>query len=99
MSKACKLKTNTFVGVSLFSPHYEAKARRLLASCERVQICCKATLLPSDVYGPGNPTRTRTRARARTRTRTPNPNQARDGRARFGLPRRTGRRAGGGLAR
>ena len=30
MSKACKLKTNTFVGVSLFSPHYEAKARRLL---------------------------------------------------------------------
>ena len=71
MSKACKLKTNTFVGVSLFSPHYEAKARRLLASCERVQICCKATLLPSDVYGPGNPTRTRTRARARTRTRNP----------------------------
>ena len=66
MSKACKLKTNTFVGVSLFSPHYEAKARRLLASCERVQICCKATLLPSDVYGPGNPTRTRTRTRART---------------------------------
>ena len=74
MSKACKLKTNTFVGVSLFSPHYEAKARRLLASCERVQICCKATLLPSDVYGPGNPTRTRTRARTRTPTRTPTPN-------------------------
>ena len=55
MSKTCKLKTNTFVGVSLFSPHYEAKARRLLASCERVQICCKATLLPADAFGPGAP--------------------------------------------
>ena len=55
MSKACKLKTNVFVGVSLFSPNYEKKARRLLASCERVTVCCKATLLPPDAFGPGAP--------------------------------------------
>ena len=55
MSKACKLKTNSFVGVSLFSPNYEKKARRLLASCERVGVCCKATLLPADAFGPDAP--------------------------------------------
>jgi hypothetical protein len=55
MSKACKLETNTFVGISMFSPNYESKARRLLASCERVTVCCKATLLPPDAFGPDAP--------------------------------------------
>ena len=36
----------------MFSPKYEPKARRLLASCERVGVCCKATLLPPDAFGP-----------------------------------------------
>jgi hypothetical protein len=52
MSPFCKKKFNQFVGVTMYSPKYDSKARRLLNSCERVGVCCKATLLPPDVYGP-----------------------------------------------
>jgi hypothetical protein len=43
------------VGVTFFSPKYEGKARRLLYSCERVGVCCKATLLPPNVFGANAP--------------------------------------------
>ena len=39
----------------MYSPKYEDKARRLLNSCQRVGVCCKATLLPADAYGPKAP--------------------------------------------
>jgi hypothetical protein len=51
----CKKRSNPFVGVTLFSQSYEVKAHRLLESCKRVGVCCKATLLPADVFGPGAP--------------------------------------------
>ena len=41
--------------MTLFSPSYEVKARRLLESCKRVGLCCKATRLPADVFGPDAP--------------------------------------------
>ena len=55
MSSFCRRKINEFVGVSLYSPKYTSKARRLLHSCERVGVCCKATLLPPDAFGPNAP--------------------------------------------
>jgi len=55
MSPMCKSKLNQFVGVTFFSPKYEGKARRLLYSCERVGVCCKATLLPPNVFGANAP--------------------------------------------
>ena len=55
MSSFCKQKINEFVGVSLYSPKYEPKARRLIHSCQGVGVCCKATLLPPNVYGPNAP--------------------------------------------
>jgi hypothetical protein len=55
MSSFCRRKINEFVGVSLYSPHYTSKARRLLHSCERVGVCCKATLLPPNAFGPDAP--------------------------------------------
>ena len=55
MSSFCKRKLNEFVGVSLYSPKYTSKARRLLHSCERVGVCCKATLLPPTAFGPDAP--------------------------------------------
>ena len=41
MSDMCKSSDNQFVGISLYSPHYKAKAERLLRSCARVGVCCK----------------------------------------------------------
>ena len=46
MNKFCKKKGHKFVGVSLFSPSYSEKAERLLRSCERNDVCCKATEIP-----------------------------------------------------
>ena len=51
MSATCKSSANQFVGISLYSPKYEAKAKRLLRSCARVGVCCKATFLPPDAFG------------------------------------------------
>jgi hypothetical protein len=51
----CKKRSNPFVGVTLYSKSYEVKAYRLLESCKRVGVCCKATLLPADVFGHGVP--------------------------------------------
>ena len=51
LSATCKSKANQFVGVALYSPKYEGKARRLLRSCSRVGVCCKATLLRPDAFG------------------------------------------------
>merc|ERR1719409_292760 len=39
----------------MYSPRYEAKAARLVRSCERVGVCCKAMLLPADTFGPDAP--------------------------------------------
>ena len=55
MSGICKSSDNKFVGISLYSPAYKAKAERLVRSCSRVGVCCKATLLPSDAFGPDAP--------------------------------------------
>ena len=55
MSRMCKSVANRFVGVTLYSPAFENKARRLVRSCELVGICCKATNLPHDAFGPGAP--------------------------------------------
>merc|ERR1719201_881332 len=41
--------------ISLYSPSYKEKAMRLLRSCARVGVCCKATLLPANAFGPGAP--------------------------------------------
>ena len=55
MSAICQSMDNQFVGISLYSPHYKDKAERLLRSCARVGVCCKARLLPADAFGPGSP--------------------------------------------
>ena len=55
MSGICRAKDNKFVGISLYSPKYKDKAERLLHSCSRVGVCCKATLLPADAFGPEAP--------------------------------------------
>ena len=55
MSEYCKSAQIEFVGVSLFSPAYEEKARRLLDSCNRVGVCCKATEVYADYLGPNAP--------------------------------------------
>ena len=55
MSGICKSSDNKFVGISLYSPAYKAKAERLVRSCARAGVCCKATLLPSDAFGPDAP--------------------------------------------
>ena len=51
MSAICQSTDNQFVGISLYSPHYKDKAERLLRSCARVGVCCKARLLPADAFG------------------------------------------------
>ena len=58
MSRFCSSEMNTFVGVSLFSPTYRDKATRLVKSCERNGICCKAMELPSDAFGAASPEKT-----------------------------------------
>ena len=55
MSRFCRSEANQFVGVSLYSPKYEADATRLVRSCERVGVCCKAMQLSSDAFGPEAP--------------------------------------------
>ena len=55
MSVWCKSSQIAFVGVSLFSPKYEDKARRLLSSCNKLGVCCKATEVGSDYLGPSAP--------------------------------------------
>ena len=55
MSRFCKSSHNHFVGITLFSPKYLDKAKLLLKSCERVGICCKGTVLPSDAFGSNAP--------------------------------------------
>ena len=52
MSTYCQSEQISFVGVSFFSPNYEAKAKRLLESCNKMGVCCKATALASDFLGP-----------------------------------------------
>ena len=55
MSGICRSGDNQLVGISMFSPKFKDKAERLLRSCSRVGVCCKATLLPSDAFGPNVP--------------------------------------------
>jgi hypothetical protein len=55
MSVWCKSSQIEFVGVSLFSPAYEEKARRLLGSCNLNGVCCKATMVGSDFMGASTP--------------------------------------------
>ena len=47
MTSACKKAHHGFVGISFFSPNYKDKAERLLRSCARHDICCKATQAPT----------------------------------------------------
>tara|TARA_B100000795_G_scaffold222440_1_gene177371 strand:- start:548 stop:2749 length:2202 start_codon:yes stop_codon:yes gene_type:complete len=54
MSPACKKHKNDFVGITFYSPAYKFKAERLLKSCGRHDICCKATEAP-DTFGPNAP--------------------------------------------
>jgi hypothetical protein len=55
MSRFCKSVSNQFAAISMYSPRYQAKAERLVRSCERVGVCCKAMLLPADTFGPDAP--------------------------------------------
>ena len=41
-----------FVGISLYSPKYQDKATRLLASCARFSLCCRVTGVPANAFGP-----------------------------------------------
>merc|ERR1740130_111315 len=52
MSNICHSESNQFVGITMYSPMYQHKAARLVRSSERVGVCCKATLLPADAFGP-----------------------------------------------
>ena len=54
LTSTCKKSGNSFVGVSFFSPTYKGKAERLLRSCARHDICCKATQAPTS-FGPDAP--------------------------------------------
>ena len=53
LTKACK-EQQPFVAVTLHSSAYTLKAKRLLRSCTRVGICCKATQAPES-FGPEAP--------------------------------------------
>ena len=55
LSAICKSTDNKFVGISMYSSSYRAKAERLLRSCARVGVCCKARLLPPGAFGPAAP--------------------------------------------
>jgi hypothetical protein len=48
MSPACK-RNQPFVAVTFYSPKLAGKAKRLLKSCERNGVCCKATEAPSSI--------------------------------------------------
>ena len=45
MSPACK-RSQPFIAVTMYSPKMAGKAKRLLKSCERNDVCCKATEAP-----------------------------------------------------
>ena len=49
MSNTCKQTGIAFVGVSFYSPSYVEKAKRLIDSCERNQVCCKAVEMPKEM--------------------------------------------------
>ena len=49
MSNTCKQTGLAFVGVSFYSPSYLSKAKRLIDSCERNLVCCKAIEMPKDM--------------------------------------------------
>ena len=51
MSRFCRSAKSKVVGIAMYSPHYKEKASRLLRSCERVGMCCKATQIPADAFG------------------------------------------------
>ena len=53
MSRVCKSADHTFLAFTMYSPSYEAKALRLVRSCDRAGVCCKAVLLPSTAFGVG----------------------------------------------
>ena len=55
MSRFCRSEMNQFVGVSLYSPTFREKASRLVRSCERNGVCCKAMELASNVFGDSSP--------------------------------------------
>ena len=55
MSRFCKSTANRFVGVTMYSYSFEEKAARLVRSCERVGVCCKAMMLPGGIFGPDAP--------------------------------------------
>ena len=55
LSAICKSTDNKFVGVSLWTEKYKPKAERMLKSCERHGLCCKATHIPGDVFGKDKP--------------------------------------------
>ena len=50
MSSICQSSDHHFVGVAMYSPSYKTKAERLLRSCSRAGVCCKARLLPADAF-------------------------------------------------
>eukprot|EP00964_Phaeocystis_antarctica_P068613 scaffold41563_cov60-Phaeocystis_antarctica.AAC.1 len=55
MSTYCQSEQIAFVGVSFFSPNYEAKAYRLMESCNKLGVCCKATEMAADFLGADAP--------------------------------------------
>jgi len=54
MTDTCKKAHHSFAGITFFSPNYKDKAERLLRSCARHDICCKATQAPTS-FGPDAP--------------------------------------------
>jgi len=50
MSPACK-HTQPFIAVTWYSPKMAGKAKRLLKSCARNDVCCKATEAPGNLRG------------------------------------------------
>ena len=50
MSPACK-HTQPFIAVTWYSPKMTGKAKRLLKSCARNDVCCKATEAPGNLRG------------------------------------------------
>ena len=51
MSRICKSTDHTFLAVSWYSSNFQEKALRLVRSCDRVGVCCKAMLLPPSFGG------------------------------------------------
>ena len=51
MSRICKSDDHKFLAFTMYSARYEDKALRLVRSCDRAGVCCKAVLLPRDAFG------------------------------------------------